>query len=562
MTDPDEPRFRRFGSGTPDDPLVSVVIPSVDGNRDGNVGLLILDLQRQSHQPLEILVVIGVRPNGRARNLGAEQISGNYIVFIDDDVEIQSQETLARIVSVFESSSEKIGATGPSQTLRVDHNGFQIKCAQQLERVAVPTVDEPVETDMVTHACLAMPVSLYREIGGENEIIPRGTDPDLRNRLRKKGWSIVLTPGVSAGHPPPRSLKELLRTGFRNGSGSAIVARLFPEFSLPTSPDHATEAGNPASLPGRGIGWAKRVGRAIASGQGIRAAYEASYGLGWFYGGVLEKNRAKIAVKAAVKPALRKVGAIYHRKFREEGPTLRVLTYHRIADLPGYPLCVSPFDFRLQIEWLKSEDLLIPFYSAARILRGKEDLERDAVAITFDDGYRDNWSKAFPILKRLGATACFFLVTDRIGGLGEFAWVRKLGPPNYHILTWDQAREMSEAGMAFGAHTTRHQRLSELSDGSSRSAIETSLQRLEAEFCQPAQYFAYPYGRAKDFRDRDKTILAENDVTLAFTAIYGAVGADRDPYAVPRINVDPSDSFQMFQAKVRGEFDFLGKVRR
>jgi peptidoglycan/xylan/chitin deacetylase (PgdA/CDA1 family)/GT2 family glycosyltransferase len=519
---------------------------------------LVEDLKEQSHLPGEILIVIGVRPNGRARNRGAERAGGEYVVFIDDDVEIQDPRLIERIVTLFETHPGRVGAAGPSQRLHRDANPFQKRCERQLERVSVPIVEEPLETDMVTHACLAMPLHLYREIGGENDDLPRGTDPDLRFRLRQAGYSIVLVPHTSVGHPPPSSLGDLLRTAFRNGSGSAQVAIHFPHLSLPTAADYAEEVYPPRALLGRGIGWAARAGRALVKGHWVRLSYEASYAAGWFAGRFLEKKRNRIVAKRIAQVPLRTFGRFVSRS---PSPALRFLTYHRVSNLKDYPVTVTPVEFERQLEWLTNQGRLVSFERALRVIEGTDLLERDSVALTFDDGYEDNFSQACPILRQFHANACFFLVTDRIGGIGEFGWIRDWGPPNYRILAWEQVLEMKNHGMVFGAHTTRHQRLSSLPAHESRQAMENSIATIREKLGIDSVPFAYPYGRRGDYGRREENYLTELGVKFAFSTACGAAGPDSSRLRLPRINIDCSDTLPTFQAKVLGSFDFMGKWR-
>jgi len=460
---------------------------------------------------------------------------------------------------VFETFRGKLGAAGPSQQIPEAANRFQKKCTEQLERVSVPVVDEPMETDMVTHACLATPLGLYREIGGENENLPRGTDPDLRRRLRESGYTIVLVPGTSVGHPPPSDFRDLLGTAYRNGKGSAEVSRYFPGYSLPTSPDHHEKAPHAArSQVGRGVRFVFRLVGAVCRGRVLRLAYETAYAVGWVSGKTLDSRRNKILVKRLLKPPIRTLAGLRPRSVVSK-PSLRFLTYHRITNLPDYPLCVRPEEFERQLEWLSREGLLVSFREALDFVEGTRNLDHDGVALTFDDGYEDNYSVAFPILKKQGVSACFFLVTERIGGVGEFGWVRKLGPPNYRILDWNQVRKMRDAGMVFGAHTTGHQRLSELEDTDSREAIEKSVGTIRDELGPETVAFAYPYGRKADFSQREEEFLRETGVHYAFTTVYGAASRDTPRLSIPRINIDPSDTFKTFRAKVHGAFDFLGK---
>ncbi|MCB9784538.1 MAG: polysaccharide deacetylase family protein [Candidatus Omnitrophica bacterium] len=557
---PDEPRFDHREFDRPAQPTVSVVIPSADGHRGGNVELLLDSLQEQTHRPCEILIAIGVRPNGRARNRGAERVSGDYIVFIDDDVEIQDEELIEKIVRLFQDHSGKVGAVGPAQRLMSYSNDFQRRCGVQLERVTTPIVEEPTESDLVTHACLAIPRDLYWEIGGESEVLPRGTDPDLRNRLRNEGYSILLVPNTSVGHPAPENWEVLFDTAFRNGEGSAQVGRYYSKYSLPTSADYLEPMREAEDFFARARGWAARTGNSIGKGHWIRLGYELAYLAGWFSGKTLDFNRNKILLKRAAKVPISGFNQIKRLKTPTQ-PALRILTYHRVDDIPDYPLCIPQKEFRRQIEYLLDQSLILDFEEAMRVIRGERTLKRNQVAITFDDGYRDNFTNAYRILSENNIQACFFLTTDRIGGLGEFEWVKKLGLPNYHIMNWEQVKCMLEAGMVIGAHTARHERLSLLHDDESRSTIEESLQTIESELGIQPKYFAYPYGRMDDYGDREVKILRENQVEFAFSATYGAIREKVDTHRIPRVNIDPSDTFETFKCKIYGDFDFLGEWR-
>lgn len=558
--DADEPRFILSRNDSAPIPKVSVVIPSLDGDRGGNVAQLLSDLQTQTHPPFEILIVVGVRPNGRARNRGAERVSGELVVFLDDDVEIQQPTLIQEIVSVFTSAPDRIGATGPAQCLPSAGNEFQKRVAEQLERCVVPVVPSAVESDMVTHACLAMPLALYRAVGGEHEDSPRGTDPDLRARLRQSGRQVVLTPRTSIGHPPPGDLRALVKTAYRNGKGSALVARLFPEMCLPTAPNGSADVSNhPHSIRERMTGFIHRTASAFRTRSYYRIAYEAAYATGWISDRLFDKYRNRIFFKRLIKGPF--VAATFFIPRPTPRPELRFLMYHRVARLPGFPLCVDPDVFRRQLDSLHRSGRLLPFETALQVVEGKHHLERDSVALTFDDGYADNFEQAYPILREFGADACFFLVTGRVGGLGEFGWVRKLGPPNYHILNWDQVKEMARGGMTFGAHTTRHPRLPFLSELDCREAIESSLREVERKLGVTDPVFAYPFGRKKHFGAREMRIVEDFGVRAAFSAIYGACDPGCNRMAIPRIPVDPSDNLAIFNAKVQGRFDLLGKYR-
>jgi peptidoglycan/xylan/chitin deacetylase (PgdA/CDA1 family) len=307
-------------------------------------------------------------------------------------------------------------------------------------------------------------------------------------------------------------------------------------------------------------GWIGRTFLALRKGHVIRLVYEIDYAAGWLAGTLFEEEITKLRIKRVLKRAARPVFSLI-RNGQQNHPMLRILTYHRIADLPGFPLCISPCFFEQQLDWLRNENRLLSFTEALQVMAGERRLDRDAVAITFDDGYADNGEEAFQLLRKYGVNAAFFLVTGRIGGIGEFGWVRKLGPPNYHILSWEKVCEMHQAGMIFGAHTTRHQRLSTLSEGESLAAIDESIEHLTVELGQPVELFAYPYGRRRDYGQREQEELRKQGIRYAFSARYGGIlpGEINNPYSVPRTNIDPSDTLATFRDKVLGCYDFLGR---
>jgi len=421
-------------------------------------------------------------------------------------------------------------------------------------------VEEPVESDLVTHACLAIPRELYWEIGGESEILPRGTDPDLRNRLRKAGYSILLVPNTAVGHPAPENWEVLFNTAFRNGEGSAEVGRYYFKYALPTSADYLEPMRDVEDSLERAKGWLNRTLDSVRKRHWIRLGYELGYFAGWVSGKALDLNRNKIVLKRAVKFPISSYHQIKRLKSPPE-PALRILTYHRVDDIPDYPLCIPQKEFRRQIEYLLDQSLLIDFEEAMEIVRGERDLRKNKVAITFDDGYRDNFTNAFRILNENDVKACFFLVTDRIGGLGEFEWVKKLGLPNYHIMNWEQVECLSDSGMTIGAHTARHERLALLQDDESRATIEESIRTLEDKLGMRPKYFAYPYGRQDDYTAREISILKDNNIEFAFSATYGALRKENEPHRLPRTNIDPSDTFETFKSKIHGDFDTLGEWR-
>ncbi len=94
-----------------DDVKISVIIPSFDGIRGGNVEKLKHDLDAQTLKPHEVILSIGISPNGKARNEGVKKASGNFYVFIDDDVTLGCNDMLEKLIRPF-FEDPSIGMTG------------------------------------------------------------------------------------------------------------------------------------------------------------------------------------------------------------------------------------------------------------------------------------------------------------------------------------------------------------------------------------------------------------------------------------------------------------------
>ena len=103
------------------------------------------------------------------------------------------------------------------------------------------------------------------------------------------------------------------------------------------------------------------------------------------------------------------------------------------------------------------------------------------VVLTFDDGYEDNYTVVFPLLRRYGFIGTFFVVTSTIGTRDH--------------LTAPQLREMAEAGMEIESHGVHHVDFSLLSPAAARSELARSRKTIEAWTGRPVAYFAYPAGR-------------------------------------------------------------------
>lgn len=291
------------------------------------------------------------------------------------------------------------------------------------------------------------------------------------------------------------------------------------------------------------------------------------------------------------------------RSFQSDQIT--IFNYHRIRD-NGLQ---TPFDdgvygpteteFMEQMKWLKSnfniwsEQNFLDFKNQTELLtenylNSDSTLEFKSLhngpiaAVTFDDGYEDNYRLAFPILKNLGIPAIFFIPTEAIetrqlSWWDHISYIVKKSPrsvftfrgktyltgemaaqsvseilskyrscsasekeyfipellevtrsrlPSYEeqceqMLTWEQIKEVSKCGFGIGAHTHTHSILSQLSPAEQFAELEQSKVILESRLDKPISSLAYPCGQYEHFNQETKAIAKNLGYDLAFSFLTG-----------------------------------------
>lgn len=323
-------------------------------------------------------------------------------------------------------------------------------------------------------------------------------------------------------------------------------------------------------------------------------------------------SKRQIASQVLVRSGL---GAILRKAPRWRQGVL-ILNYHRIGD-PGDQMLdhglwsATPKAFERQMRFLRRHCRII---SPAQLLEQEALAGQACAMVTFDDGYRDNYEVAFPILQSLGVPATFFvstgftdrprlpwwdeiswmicssrrsrlssamlaldvtlegnrqraidaalLVYKRLPGEATAVFMDDLGeacgtgrcPANLGRdlwMTWDMLRAMSEAGMTVGGHTVDHPVLSRLSPLEQEEQIGGCMQRLEEELAVKGRFFAYPRGKEDSFSDATRAALYQAKIDVAFS-YYGGFNhpGHADPYDVRRVPVEMTTRREAFEALV------------
>lgn len=132
---------------------------------------------------------------------------------------------------------------------------------------------------------------MFFQVGGENELIPRGLDPYLRQAFREAGYDVVVIPDVYIHHLPPATLRQLVRQFFRNGKAAVYVNKFYPQWVYDLTTSHE-------ELVTPKVGWMHRLGRqvvrlvsALTRLRFLYLASQGSYLLGFLWGFITLKDR-------------------------------------------------------------------------------------------------------------------------------------------------------------------------------------------------------------------------------------------------------------------------------
>ena len=271
------------------------------------------------------------------------------------------------------------------------------------------------------------------------------------------------------------------------------------------------------------------------------------------------------------------------RQLQRRG-AVAVLTFHRVLNASEYRLtCSVPGivirrrTFESLAEYVSGKYEAVDFAQAVEAPAGKL-----RVMFTFDDGWKDNFTNALPVMRTRGMPATIFVCPGLVGRTLPFwpevvaSLVGKASPPvtgtetealietlktysterrrqfiarlyerhapagggeaynGDRTVSWNDIREMDEAGVKFGCHTHTHQILTTVPAQTARQEIRESKHAIETALCKRCDLFAYPNGNTSAATRR---ILAEEGFTAAFTTQKGAWTSGSDRMAIPRVNV-------------------------
>jgi glycosyltransferase involved in cell wall biosynthesis len=258
---------------------LSIIIPTLDSSRDGYFSKLIGQVLKQNFSDFELIVVRGDPRQGRAINTAAAFARGKYLLILDDDTSLPDPMTFSKLVALMEKHPD-IGIAGGNNVVPDDATLFVRRAMYELPRRSWDPVPKIIDSDLAEHPCMIMSKEGFKLAGGENELIPRGLDPYLRQEFRKLGKRVVVVPGVIYHHLPPDNFSKLLRQFYRNGRQAAYTHRNFPQWMIETPQKHGRFRAKQTFFF-RVVRFPFRLLEALVTGKPIWFLCEVFYALGF-----------------------------------------------------------------------------------------------------------------------------------------------------------------------------------------------------------------------------------------------------------------------------------------
>jgi peptidoglycan/xylan/chitin deacetylase (PgdA/CDA1 family) len=204
-----------------------------------------------------------------------------------------------------------------------------------------------------------------------------------------------------------------------------------------------------------------------------------------------------------------------------------ILTYHSV-DPSGSPVSVAEETFARHVRFLAAGDVrVVPLGD----LTGGGDAE-DAVALTFDDGFANFATTAWPLLRGAGLPATVYLVTEHVGGDNSWGGRAQPGIPELPLMDWDAVGRLAEEGVDFGAHSRTHPHLPGLDAARLEDEVLGCRERIAKATGRAPSSFCYPYG---DVDERAVAAVRAAYATACTTELRWLRPGD-DAHRLPRLD--------------------------
>ena len=229
-----------------------------------------------------------------------------------------------------------------------------------------------------------------------------------------------------------------------------------------------------------------------------------------------------------------------------------ILLYHSV-DSNGAWHAVHPKEFIRQMEYLRKNYSIVSLNDIMDFAEKRNSLAKKSVAITFDDGYYDNYLNVYPYFRKHKLSATIFVTT---GYCGKKALLD--GIP-LEMLGWNEIKEMSQNIINIGAHTITHPNLQKISLEETKNEILGSKEEIEKTIGRDVDYFAYPFGM---YNDEIIDLVNFLGFKGAFGCGTGLIRKGDKPFVLNRVLVHSSVAFLMFKARLTKAFEWFVRIEQ
>jgi peptidoglycan/xylan/chitin deacetylase (PgdA/CDA1 family) len=236
---------------------------------------------------------------------------------------------------------------------------------------------------------------------------------------------------------------------------------------------------------------------------------------------------------------------------------LPILMYHNIGRAPSdcrlRQYWVSVKTFRQQMSHLNSAGYkALTLRDVMMSMENGIPLHPRSVVITFDDGLKNCYTNAFPVLRALNYRATVFIVSNNVGHLNY--WDANTDEPPIALMNWNEIQEIHGAGWEVGSHTLTHPVLTKLSRDEAYEEMKKSRNSIEAHLGATVSSFSYPYGDGEDHNVIWRLCKSAGyRMAVGVKAGPGDLSAIRqNPFAIPRVFVRGGESMFRFKLQLKG----------
>ncbi|MEG0069348.1 MAG: polysaccharide deacetylase family protein [Cetobacterium sp.] len=274
--------------------------------------------------------------------------------------------------------------------------------------------------------------------------------------------------------------------------------------------------------------------------------------------------REYVSKEFSIETIVDEIEKIYQREIvKKRKYEMPVIMYHRVikdeSEKGVHGTYVTVKQFEEQMSYLKKKGFETVTFKDMLNNKYKQRFDKDKkwIMLTFDDGYKDNYENAFPILKKYEFKGIIYI----LDGLSYNKWdVENKNNPEkkFTLMNKEELLEMQNYGIEFGGHTSSHPELAKLPIEKAKNEISTSKVTIEKMVGKELLSFAYPYG---SLNQDVKQIPKEVGYRFAVATDSGSLTFSDDLFEIRRIGIFPTNNLFNFKRKVSGKYNFI-KIKR